>query len=779
MKQLPRAPQPTSNPGSNSGSNSIDLRRMPQQLPFQPYPDYEATQAPISASHYLLVVYRQKWPILGFVATCLLVTFLVSSRLTPIFEATARIDVDRRVPSEIIGQGASQAASSDDADQFMATQMELIQSDAVLRPVAKRFSLLQREAQLERLRPEQARRKEDAPMYLKQLKVSRPVNTYIIRISYRSPDPKLASDVANAIANSYLEHTFDIRVRSSGALSQFMERQLDELKAKMERSNLALAKFEQELNVINPEEKTSILSARLLQLNTEYTNAQADRVRREATFSEMQSGSIAAAQVSNQGEDLSKLYQSLNQAKQHFADISTTYGANNAEYRKAANNLAEVQRQFEEMRHNVSQRIETDYREAVNREQMLQKAVRQTKADYDQLNSRSFEYQQLKRDADADKTLYGDLERRIREASINAGFQTNSIRIADLARPPDEAVFPKKGLNLLLAFIISSVLAVCGAILADVLDTTIRDPEQAARALDTSVIGTLPTVKEMRRLIGPMANGLPGALPEGNGAGPSTALGLVRYAPGSEGPRAKDIKPLRPPPNGNGYGAEGISSYEEAIRTLRHSILLPDFDRSVKSLLLTSATPGEGKSTATIHLAIAHAEQGKRTLIIDADLRRPSIHKKLSLSGSIGLSNVLLGEMTWRDAVLNTGHWPGLDVVPAGTASRRASDLVGSIMVDILEEATKEYDLIIVDAPPLLGFAEAMQVATAVDGVVVLARAGQTSRKAVARALATLNRLRANVIGLVLNEVDKNNTHGYYYYNDYRKYYAESAAHQG
>jgi capsular exopolysaccharide synthesis family protein len=768
MKQIQRAP-----------SEPVDLRRMAQQIPFQPYPDYEATQPPISASHYMLVVYRQKWRILGFVATCLLVTFLVSSRLTPIFEATARIDVDRRVPSEVIGQGASQAASSDDADQFMATQMELIQSDAVLRPVAQRFSLLQREAQLEHLRPDQARRKADAPMYLKQLKVTRPVNTYIIRISYRSPDPKLASNVANAIANSYLEHTFDIRVRSSSALSQFMEKQLDELKAKMERSNLALAKFEQELNVINPEEKTNILSARLLQLNTDYTNAQADRVRKEATYREMQSGSLAAAQASSEGADLAKLYERLNEAKQHFADVSTIYGANHSEYRKAANNLAEVQRQFEEMRQNVSQRIETDYHEAVNREQMLQAAVAQTKADYDQLNSRSFEYQQLKSDADADKTLYSDLERRIREAGINAGFQTNSIRIADLARPPDEPVFPKKGLNLLLAFIISSVLAVCGAILADVLDTTVRDPEQAARALDTSVIGTLPTVKEMRRLITPSAGGFSGALAEGNGTGPGgSPLGLVRYAQTTNSGARPDRMPART--SGNpGYGSDGISSYEEAIRTLRHSILLPDFDRTVKSLMLTSATPGEGKSTATIHLAIAHAEQGKRTLIIDADLRRPSIHKKLNLSGSIGLSNVLLGELSWKDALVKTDHWPGLDVVPAGTASRRASDLVGSIMVDILEEASKEYDLIIVDAPPLLGFAEAMQVATAVDGVVVLARAGQTSRKAVARALATLNRLRANVIGLVLNEVDKNNTHGYYYYNDYRKYYAESAAHQG
>ncbi len=154
----------------------------------------------------------------------------------------------------------------------------------------------------------------------------------------------------------------------------------------------------------------------------------------------------------------------------------------------------------------------------------------------------------------------------------------------------------------------------------------------------------------------------------------------------------------------------------------------------------------------------------------------PSVHKRLNLDTLMGLSNVLLGEVAWRDTITKAGYWPYLDVLPAGMASRRASDLVGSMMIDILDEASKEYDLIFVDAPPLLGFAEAMQIATAVDGVVVIARAGHTSRKAVGTVLATLGRLRANIIGLVLNEVDKNTANGYYYYNDYKKYYAERPA---
>ena len=744
----------------------------PQQQFFIPQqvPEFEPAQPSVSPTHYLLVVWRQKWKILAFVATCLLATYLISARLTPIYEATAKIDVDRHIPTNVVGPESSPMSDGDDADAFMATQMEIIQSDSVLRPVAERFHLLQREKQLEHLGGESIRRKTDAPVFLGQLRVTRPLNTYLLDISYRSPDPELAADVANAIANSFVQHTFEIRMKNSGSLSDFMEKQLGELKARMERSGMALAKFEQELNVINPEEKTNILSARILQLNQEYTNAQADRMRKEANYNSIKSGSAASAFVTPQSEELARLQDRVNQAKQRLADISSIYGPNHNEYRKAANDLAEVERQFDEAHKGVGQRVEVEYNEALNRESMLQKAVNDAKAEYDKLNSRSFEYQQLKRDADADKALYSDLERRIRESGINAGFQTSAIRIADPARPPDGAIFPRTKLNLLLALITSLVLAICVAILADVLDNTIRDPEQVAKALDTSVLGTLPTVKEMRRLISP-------SNPHGSLEAARRELtdeeelalggGVIRYrAEEAKKRKAKEKKALVH----SGY--EGISSYEEAIRSLRHSILLPDLDRVIKSLLITSATPGEGKSTAIIHLAIAHAEQGKKTLIIDADLRRPSVHKKLNLNGSLGLSNVLLGEFRWKETIVKNEHWPDLDVVPAGTASRRASDLVGSMMMDILDEASKEYDLILVDAPPLLGFAEAMQVAKAVDGVVVMARAGQTSRRAVAIVLATLKRLRANIVGLVLNEVDRSSTNGYYYYNDYRKYYA-------
>ena len=689
----------------------------------------------IPLSHYLWVLRRHRWQILAFVAISAIATYIVSKRLTPIYESTATVDVDRQVPTAVIGQEATQSTLND-ADQFLATQVKLIQSDSVLRPVAEEYHL--REVERQGSQHTDRTRLADSPVTLKNLKVTRPPNTYLLVIGYRSSDAALAAKVANAIARSYVEQTYNIRFRSSASLSTFMEKQLEELKAKMERSNEALAQFEKELNVINPEEKTNILSARLLQLNTDYTNAQTERVKKEAAYRSVSSGTIESAQASSQGDALKVLAERLGDAEEKFAQAKAHYGANHPEYRKAATQVAQVQEQFAAARLNVSRRVEVEYQEAMNREAMLSKAVLETKADFDKLNARSFEYQTRKHEADADKKLYEELVTKIHEAGINAGFQSSTVRIADNARPGLTPVFPSVPLNVGLALVFSTMLAVGGSILSDTLDTTIRDTEQVTRIAKAEVIGGLPQVKRWKN--GP-------ALAR-RGAAAESADARMR--------RPEDERMLR--------------SFEEAVGTLRNTILLGSFDRQIKSLLVTSATPGEGKSTVAVYLALAHAQQRHKTLLIDCDLRRPSIGRKLELEPETGLTNVVLNGLRWQDAVIPLPGSDCMHVLPTGPSSRRAADLIGKALPQILEEAYAEYDLVIVDAPPALGFPEPIQMATAVDGVVVIALAGQTNRKALASVISTLKRLRANVVGVALNEITKDAGEGYYYHGYYGKY---------
>ncbi|MBX9603859.1 MAG: polysaccharide biosynthesis tyrosine autokinase [Bryobacteraceae bacterium] len=679
-------------------------------------------------SNYLWTLRRHRWKMLVFIAATVAAVFLVTSRIKPSFESTVTIDVDRQSPSGVIGQEASRSALND-SDQFLATQIRLVQSDAVLRPVSERYNLLDIEGQMKdapQASKDDVRR---SPVALRKLRVTRPPNTYLMLVSYRSHDPNFSAEVANAIAKSYLEHTFRIRIGSSASVSSFMERQLEELKGKMERSSQALSAFERDMNVINPEEKTSILTARLLQLNNEFTSAQADRLRKQAAWESVRSGSVASAQVSQQGDSLRKLYERLTEARENFGSVQAQYGSNHPEYRKAQSRLTEVNRSIELLKANIAQRVEIEYHEALGREEMLATTVAATKQEFDSVNARSFEYQALKREADADRKLYEELVRKIREAGINAGFQNSSIRIADSARPALKPVSPNMSLNLLLGLLFATILAVGGALLADGLDRTIRDPDQVTRTLGTQVVGTLPLLRPgVRRLL---------------------SLG-ERGAVAVQGDEA--------------------SGFHESIRTLRNSILLGDLDHRYRTLLVTSAAPSEGKTTTAAHLAAAHAEQGKRTLLIDGDLRRPSVHRIFQLPGLVGLSNVLLGELPWRDALVRKDDLPSLDILPAGPPSRRASDLIGGSLVELLEDAASCYDLVILDAPPLLGFAEPLQMATSVDGVVIVARAGQTSRKSLASVVETLNRMRTHVVGLVLNEVHKDLSESYYYYGYYKGY---------
>lgn len=700
---------------------------------------FDAEAAAVPLSHYLWLLNRDKWKLLAFVTVVVAATVIVSSRMTPYYQSTATIDIDRMQPAGVVGQEAAPRPTVNDSELFLSTQVKLIQSDSVLRPVAQQLKISLSDLTGQKINSARAR---EAPITLPRLSVTRPANSYLILISYRSHDPELAAQVANAVAKSYIDHTYAIRIQAAAGLSEFMTKGLDEMRAKMERSSAALAQFEKELNVIDPEQKTSIISSRLVQLTADYTTAQSDRAKIEALAKLVRGGSVeAVAAARDEGDQFRKLEDHLNEEQEKFNQARTQYGPNHPEYKKAASRVAELQRQFEALKAEIAQRVEAEYRQAVNREQLLQQNLSEAKAEFDSLNARSLEYRSLKRDADADKTVYEELTKRINEASINSGFTGSSIRLADLARPGLRPVFPRTRLNALIAFLGATFLGMAVVLITDNLDRTIRDPDQVRRELQTEVLGALPVVKAWRG-----------------------------HLPGSH--TGKDGSVLKPQLIFED-GRHATDAYEEAMRTLRDSILLPNMANPPRSLLLTSATPREGKTTTAVHLAVVHSQQKRRTLLIDADLRRPSVYGHLGIANDRGLSDVVNGRLEWRDALQTPIGLPDLAVLPAGRASRRAADGLGKTLRSLLDEAVNEFDLVVCDAPPLLGFAESLQVASLVDGIVVVALAGRTQRPALASVMGSLRRLNVNVMGVVLNEVRQDLSDRYYYYGYYGKYYGK------
>jgi succinoglycan biosynthesis transport protein ExoP len=674
----------------NESANGLEHRPISPRF-ILPAIEREAPLNGPSLSQYLWVVKRHRWKLVGFVVFSVIATVIVSKRLTPLYESTAVIDIDRQTPAAVLGDQNTATVNSADVENYLTTQEQIVQSDAVLRPVVEKYHLLtpaMRKLAHDKLL---SSRLKDAPIELHGLKITRPLHTFLLLISYRSPDPQLSADVVNEIARSYIRHTYDIRFQAASQMTGYMEKQLEELKAKMERSAGALANLEKDLDVINPEEKTNV-----------------------------------------------DLEAKLNESTEKFADIKTQFGSSHPVYKKAAGQVSELQREVDVLRRRIVERVGIDYQQAVNRESLLRQDMTQAKVEFDQMNARSFEYKALKQEADTDKALYEELIRKIREAGINASFESSSIRLADVARPALYPSFPKTALNALLALFGSAVIGLSIIFLMDALDTTVVDSEHLQRELRVPLLPSLPVGK--------------------------FTLGGLPMQELTQDPDARfngiSAKEMLAAPN---------AAFDEAIRTLRSSILLSaGLGHHPRSILVTSASPAEGKSTIALYLAAAHSQQQRRTLLIDGDMRRPVI--KLGVSNDRGLSDVVNGTMHWKEAVQTPYSYPDLDVLSAGPSSRRVADRIGVVLRSILDEAEREYDLVVIDSPPLLGFAEPLEIAALADAVIIVARAGRTNRSAVASVVEQLKRVRANIIGIVLNGVRADMSSQYYYYSP--RYYS-------
>jgi polysaccharide biosynthesis transport protein len=731
-------------------------------------PSQEVTaEGVLSIGYYAWLLLRSKWKIILAVSLSTGLAALYSFTARPIYQATVRISIDPRISSVAVGKDADPIGASD-VDQIINTEMQIIQSDAVLRPVAQQFKLLANDGGGDPAQDEPAKSASppaakpskvskpqsideatsDAPVSLRNLVVTHPPNSLLIDISYRSRSRRQAALIANAIAQSYINLGLETRARSSMSLSAFMEKQIAELKKNMENSSLALTGYENKLRVINPNEKTSMVAAHILQLESEYTEAQNDRILKETEYRALKPGSVtplsaAALEVSPQANMLSRQEEQVHAAEEKLAVAKTVYGPNYAEYKRAANDLAEVTRQYQQMRAQIVQRIQVTYQEALHREELLRAALAEAKEESDQLNANSEQYEELKREAEADKNLYEELFRKIKEAGVNAGFQGSSIRITNQARPPLHPIFPQKLLFIGLAFLLSFMGSVAAVVLADMLDTKLRNPEQTRRFTGCDVVGVLPRVRSFpdpRRIL---------ALDE--------PYGSSKQAPKWHG------KGLI----GQGH-FETESFYCESISILLSTVLHNRANVRPRSLLITSPGAGDGKSSCAAYLALAHANLGKRTLLIDGDLRLPFQHRFFNLDNDLGLSAAIKCNLP-LDAVFQRVEGPGgsLDVVVSGAATRHTYSQVGRRIAELLQQADKDYDLVIVDAPPMVGLSDPVQIACATDSVLIVGHADRTSRQSIAGVVSTLHRVNANVVGVVLNQARINMSHSVSHYAAY------------
>jgi polysaccharide biosynthesis transport protein len=661
-------------------------------------------------------IVRRRWGMIAVLSCVLTAVVVLGCALAPpISEGTAMIAIDRQAVPEMIGTDRMMTTGD---DQFMATQQSLLKADTILRPVTERYNLLEREHQLRRnwfwrYSREKERALRNAPIVLRHLKIERNPNTYLLTISYRDKNPQVAADVANAIADSYLREIFETRTREAGRLTSSMERQLIGLKQKMESTHSALMVYQRDLGTADPEQKTSVLVARLQALNTEGSLAQADRIAKEAVYREAKDGSLPEVEVSSQSSDLTKDVEKLEVAKANLALVGATYGDQHPEYRKAAAAVMEATAAVDQSRQNVASRIGVDYRQTLVRERMLSAAVSETKQQVDDLTAQSFDYLQLKHEADTAEGVYQDLFAKIKQSGINSELQNNVIRLADSARPAARPIFPNWLAIVCCSMAFFGLACAAYVISAELTDMSAREVEPVEEALGVPVVCALPEVTDIHLRLALGADGM-------------------RFA----GDRWRSIQ--------GGF-------FDEGVRHLRGYLMLSTQARAPRSVLVTSAFPGEGKSTIALSLAMANAEQGKRTLLIDADLRQPAIERLVRLDPDSGLAAVLAQTVHWRAATRVVPGRPNLFVLGTGLPLPLAVSLIGPQMRGILGQATEEFDLIVLDSPPLLGCAETLELAAAAEVTVLAVRSGHTPMKALGATVETLRRVSVPIAGIVLN----------------------------
>jgi capsular exopolysaccharide synthesis family protein len=711
---------------------------------------------------YLRIFFKHRVVVLATLATIFGAATIATLRSTRIYDAVGSIAINKTDPMAMnFGNSPNSQGYYDTSD--IDTEVRVLQSDLLALDVIKQLNLDQRtdfggkgvnhDSSLEEttdiIQPDSSQTPPALNVFKSNLLVSLVPGTRIIEIHYRSPDKDLAAKIVNTLMTSYVEQNFKTKFESTMQVSDWLSKQLVDLQIKVETSEEKLVKFQKEHNILGIDEKQNIVTSKLDQLNKDLTIAESDRMQKESIYKLVQSSDPATAAATalqamgdTNGNDSSVLLGRLrNQQadlKIQVAQLSTQFGPSYPKVVQLDSQIKEVDDQIHAELNKVIEQVRNSYQAALARQNLLQSALDQQKEEANKLNESGIEYSLLKRDVDTNRSLYEGLLEKLKEAGISAGLRSNNFRIVDLARPPSAPAEPNVPRNLGFALALGITTSIGLAFLLDALDSTVRTPEQAQMISGLASLGMIP--------LGSIADTLPGT----KAIASSNSREYVEL-----------VTQGRPQ-----------SQMAESYRALRTSLLLSSLGAPPKVILVTSALPQEGKTTTSMNTAIVLAQKGSKVLIIDADLRRPSIHKALGMGPRTGLSNVLTGSATLSQAVIQSSLLPSLWVLPAGTPPPNPAELLASsYMREVLQELREQYDHIVIDTPPTLSVTDAVIMSTNADTVVLVIRSGQTTKQALRRARDLLVRVNARVAGVLLNAADLKSA-DYYYYYEYRGEYS-------
>jgi len=723
------------------------------------YPDLPSHDSGLA--EYFRILVKRKWIVLACFATIFSVVAIASLRMTPIYEASGTIEVNK--PDASLNFENSTTFSLDYYDPTeLETELHILRSDLLALQVIRELNLDRRpeyggaspspsslDLAPDPLQSDPARASALLGGFKGGLQVALKPNSRIIEIHYRSADREMTANIVNTLMQTYVDNNIKSRFESTMQASDWLQKQLVDMQMKVETSQEKLVRYQREHEILGMDEKQNITTEKLDELNKELTDAESQRMDKEAFYRLVEAGdpdAVASASggASAQGSGVqadSQLLDSLRSKqvdlKMQVAELNGQFGPAYPKVTQLNNQLKELDAQIQNEMRKVVNKVRGEYMTALQRENMLREALEKQKQEANKLNESAIEYNLLKRDADTYRTLYEGLLQKLKEAGVSAGLKANNFRIVDSARPPTGPIEPNIPRNLLFGGVLGVALGIGLAFFLEAVDNTIRTTEQAQVVSGLSPLGMIPL-----------------------GSKNSRDSGGRRLVIASSKEAVELVTQVRPQ-----------SQMAESYRALRTSLLLSHLGAPPKVIMVTSALPQEGKTTTSINCAVVLAQKGVRVLLIDADLRRPSIHKTLGMGPRSGLSNVLTGSVSLDQAIARPSILPNLQVLPAGTPPPNPAELLASPhMRDVLGQLRERYDHIVVDTPPSLSVTDAVVLSQRADAVVLVIRSGQTTKQALRRARDILARVNAKVVGVLLNAVDLSSPDYYYYYEYQGKY---------
>ena len=581
------------------------------------------------------------------------------------------------------------------------------------------------------------------------LVVSRVGNSRLVTVSFESGDPRLSTRVVNAVVSDYLQ----LHERATEKLTKVLAQEVQDAKRELESSEAEMTQYANRNGLLYLQTSNgttqNAVDERLRQIQDELTKAQADRYQKQSVYQLVQKGDYGSLPGVFQEKLLQDLTVQVADLKRQYAQLSATFTDSYPKVKQVKSQLIAMERVLARERARAAANVTDAYLAAVRREALLVRAYKEQKSEATVVAQKSNQYNILKRNADSDNQLYDDLLQKVKEASLVARIKANNVDVVDKAVPEFLPVKPNVLLNLALGLILGLGLGIAIAFLRERLDTTLKSVEEVDRFLGVPALAMIPSVDSLPELVsnGNNHNGNGLMLPDV--FDPSA---LTR----AEKPWYRIDKQVH----------QEYSPLVEAFRNLGSSVMLEAAGRKkvLRSIVITSSQPGEGKTTVSVNLAIALAQQGSRVILIDADLRRPSVHRALGFRNIRGLSGYLAGLSEWAPCVL-PGLTPGLDTLPAGKSPRNPVALLSSPRMRILiRQVLEEYDYLIIDSPALMpNLADARILAEMVDGSLMVVRSGMAPREFVIRSRKHLN----NVFGVVLNSMDVRSMEDGYGYHSY------------